>query len=146
MNGYLITFFYFGALQDDLDWNDSDFSLAFRQGLPTRIKDDLARYHFQPRPLLEIVELVARINLQFWDRELERSQEPPPLSSTRSSSTDDFSSGTSHTQGQPSTSVQNLHFDDTMSSASDGSSRAPSLSESDTESILEEFASLTQSL
>ncbi|KAL8276119.1 hypothetical protein RQP46_011468 [Phenoliferia psychrophenolica] len=72
INDYLTRF---RALKNDVDWNDSALSFAFRQGLPSRIKDEVARNDTRPRNLTELIELVIRIDFQHWDREYERNQE-----------------------------------------------------------------------
>lgn len=75
VNDYLTRF---AALRNDVDWNDSALVFAFKQGLPARIKDEIARNDLRPRDLTELIELVIRIDFQFWDRETERTQEKSP--------------------------------------------------------------------
>lgn len=72
INDYLTKF---TSLKNDVDWNDSALSFAFRSGLPNRIKDEIARHDSRPRNLQELTELVIRIDFQYWDRETERYQE-----------------------------------------------------------------------
>ncbi|KAK4696669.1 hypothetical protein P7C70_g8338, partial [Phenoliferia sp. Uapishka_3] len=61
------------SLRFDLDWNDPALSFAFKCGLPTRIKDELARTTLKPRSLKELVQHSTRIDFQYWDRETEKN-------------------------------------------------------------------------
>ncbi|KAK4691061.1 hypothetical protein P7C70_g9429, partial [Phenoliferia sp. Uapishka_3] len=74
----------FNSLRYDLDWNDPALSFAFKRGLPTRIKDELARTTLKPRSLKELVEHSTRIDFQYWDRETEKNSETTTVHPPRS--------------------------------------------------------------
>ena len=73
INDYITTF---NTYANSLDWNESALISEFRVGLPSRIKDELARLHDDDFDTLkELRDACIRIDFRHWDREMERSNE-----------------------------------------------------------------------
>lgn len=58
-----------------LNWNDEALLSQFRQGLPSRIKDELARVPTRDLDMLQFREVVIDIDERYWERVAERKNE-----------------------------------------------------------------------
>src|ERR1700742_2147687 len=69
---YLIKF---SSLAASANWDQSTLQWAFRSGLATRLKDDLAHIPKPPTTLVKLCREVQRLDNQYWRRKEERKHD-----------------------------------------------------------------------
>lgn len=65
----------FASLAASSNWDQSALQWAFRSGLATRLKDELARLTNPPRTLIGLCQEAQRLDNRYWKRESERKRE-----------------------------------------------------------------------
>ena len=87
-------------------WNDQALARQYYKGLPDRLKDEIARVG-KPEKLLDLQDLVAKLDQRHWERQSEISRDKKNSSASASTSNNNKSSSSDNRSGNQQSSNNN---------------------------------------